>query len=768
MTPTSSNSSAAHLPARSQNPSTRAPSGGASLLQERLRERKVESARQSRRKSIDMDAERGVQSSPVRAREERRPSSSGIAAGKGMGVKQIEEVGSFDLSQANANTAQQVSSLHKQNFDLKLELYHRRQRQETLEARLEALEKQVEEQAELQEVNEQLLAELEKRDQAVEEAVGIIVGLEDKVERLMQEREHVKDFDKQYESGYFRPSHDDGPPSSPPELKDNQLVVAKNGLTRMPSFLSETTEGTEALRSLYLPHSQYSDATLPKLQEEGTMSGMDSPRLSVLSTSSFLSVYGEKQLSLDASEDAQDTPRRHRASSSIEKWVGDGPAKETPVRPSPALRKNQFLSINDVLESPLQRLEKLKHTLEKHNTSLASARPQPERAVNVQDKRKSRDALRRVFTDQASFEHQQTLPPTPDTISTSTLRRYQYSNDTLAGDHIKQGTFLNSTATVPVPRTTRNAHQSTICIRPRSAGETVTSRREGHGWDTETQDDITDTCSQSSNASASGYYRSKNDMSPSFFNFSTDNSWGRDMMFNNDSRLPSHRTTRYEELRGLSMVDHLRSDGTIVPSHSNVAARYVDTPQYGTIPIDTSPKPQPPDRRSSLLASTKLRITAGSSSAQASETSPSPSKDSRKSRLPSLRLFGRSEASPTASGFQQSAHHTVRSKNTAVKGQTYIGGGANGYEEEELARATPPPIKRSRGPQGSGYRPASAGNGAVGRDSTAFDTAGPGQGMRQGQARRGSVSESSVAEVEEAKGGRKWFSIGRANSLRRT
>ena len=60
-----------------------------------MRERKVESARQSRRRSIDMDAERGVQSSPVRAREERRPSSSGIAAGKGMGVKQIEEVGSF-------------------------------------------------------------------------------------------------------------------------------------------------------------------------------------------------------------------------------------------------------------------------------------------------------------------------------------------------------------------------------------------------------------------------------------------------------------------------------------------------------------------------------------------------------------------------------------------------------------------------------------------------------------------------------------------------
>jgi hypothetical protein len=94
MTPASSNSSAAHLPARPHDLIVRAPSGGASLLQERLRERKVESARESRRRSVDM-TERAVQSSPVRTssgRDERRPSSSGILAGKGMGVKQIEEV----------------------------------------------------------------------------------------------------------------------------------------------------------------------------------------------------------------------------------------------------------------------------------------------------------------------------------------------------------------------------------------------------------------------------------------------------------------------------------------------------------------------------------------------------------------------------------------------------------------------------------------------------------------------------------------------------
>jgi len=101
MTPSSSNSSAANLGSlrngnTNSNASARGSTGGASLLQERLRERKVESARQSRRRSVDMSAagDRGVQSSPVKAslREERRPSSGGMGSGKGLGVKQIEEV----------------------------------------------------------------------------------------------------------------------------------------------------------------------------------------------------------------------------------------------------------------------------------------------------------------------------------------------------------------------------------------------------------------------------------------------------------------------------------------------------------------------------------------------------------------------------------------------------------------------------------------------------------------------------------------------------
>lgn len=95
MTPSSSNSSAAHLPR------TVGTSSGTSLLQERLRERKAEvAARAARRRSTDLSSnmERAVQSSPVKAArdmDQRRPSSGGVVGGKGMGVKQIEEVSVF-------------------------------------------------------------------------------------------------------------------------------------------------------------------------------------------------------------------------------------------------------------------------------------------------------------------------------------------------------------------------------------------------------------------------------------------------------------------------------------------------------------------------------------------------------------------------------------------------------------------------------------------------------------------------------------------------
>ncbi|KAG4430663.1 hypothetical protein IFR05_013860 [Cadophora sp. M221] len=729
MTPSSSNSSTAHLPQRVQDLTARGVSG--SLLQDRLRERKVESARQ-RRRSIDL-SERGVQSSPVKGtREDRRPSSSGIVPGKNMGVKQIEDA---------------VSTLHKQNFDLKLELFHRRQRQETLEAKLEAAEKKLEEQAELAEINDDLLAELEKRDQAVEEAVGIIVQLEEKVDRLMQEREDVKTFDSNYEPGYF-PQEDFS--SSPPRF-DKEPLPKK--ISRMPSFLSETTEGNEALRSLYLPYNGHSDSTLPKLSEEAN-DGMDSPRLSILSESSFVSVYGQKlpPLALDEPEE----PRRHRKSSSVEKWVEDRPVPVvTPPRVIQSLRKSQFLSINDVLESPLQRLEKLKHTLEKTEKGLNSAKD-----ATLKDRRRSRE-IRQVSTDKKSFERQHTLPPTPDTISTNTLRNFRSSTETLSQNHM-DSTFLNSTSAFP--DTAHRAFQSQISIRPRSAGETVTSRREGHGWDTPSQEDNTDAGSVSSTLStySAQYTRRKRIVAPDLFSFSGGD-WGRGY----EPSLPAHTASRYDTLRRSSTVDHPRSDDTVMNY------RHDDSPQYGTIPIDTTPKPELPDRRSSLSAVTKLRKSNPTSSQPPSE---SPVSKEKKSRIPNLRMFGRGESappssSPTKTSFSQGLPRPKATNPNRSSG--YFADNVNpngGYEEEEQARATPPPIMRSRPVQS--YRPVSGVVASSRRGGSFVD--GQEEQKVQGYARRDSVNASSQSDVaardEESNKGKKWFGlgVGRANSLRRT
>lgn len=619
---------------------------------------------------------------------------------------------------------QQVSTLHKQNFDLKLELFHRRQRQETLEHKLQKAEKQIAEQAELQEVNEELLSELEKRDQAVEEAVNIIVTLEEKVERLMKEREGVRSFEADYESTYFRPSHDDGLPSSPPRFDDTRLRPQKS-VPRMPSFLSEPSQGVEALRSLYLP---YSESTLPKLSEDsrdGSPEQMNSPRLSVLSESSFLSVYGEK-FQLDTPEEEAELPRRHvRSSTSVENWIDERPAPDvTPAKPStrnPALQKRGYLSINDVLESPLQRLEKLKNTLEKANGSLVSTQ-----APSSKEKRKTRDMPRLLSTNTHSFDRQHTLPPTPDTISTDTLRHFKNSNDAMIQHRKASGTFLNSTSTFPTAR----QYQSDMSLRPRSAGETITSRREGHGWDTETQEEFTETGSISStnstyNGTSSYQYPTRARTPPDLFSFrGGGDSWGRDVRFN-DSCLPAHNPAhRYEQIRRSSMVDHPQSDDTVTYQNRFTGEQHPESQH----PLNSPSKPYPPDRRSSLAATTKARQTAPSNNsptvAAASSPLPSPEKDNgnRRSRF-SARFFVRPEKSPM------------------VRSQSYVG--------EEEARATPPPIRRNR-TQIQIPRPSSAGGPGVSTYTGATD-----------EVVDGDLGKSSGG------GGKKWFGMGRTNSLRR-
>lgn len=612
----------------------------------------------------------------------------------------------------------------------------------------------------------------------------------------MQEREVVRNFDHKYESDYFSPQHNE-PASSPPTFHENR----SKAMVRMPSFLSEQSEGAEALRSLYLPNSQSyreSDTTLPKLLEEAP-DALNSPRLSALSVSSFMSIYGNKQLALeDDHDEEQEAQRRHRKSESVEKWIDDRPASTAPIAIRNDIRKNQYLSINDVMESPLQRLEKLKLTLEKHNNSTVSTRLRRDRTTSTKDLKKPRDALRRVFTDKTSFDHQQGLPPTPDTISTSTLRHFQAnSNDTLAQSaHSKPFIHSTSTSTFPTPR-------------PASAGETITSRRDGHGWDTET---ATDDISSIASFSYLPPPPPARVQTPNLFNFhdfdrdSHDADYGANMMFTHSD------TPRYAALRRSSVADmphaHPSSDATVTPR------RYIDSSSsssgyaYGTSPLDTSPRPDPPDRRSSLSAATKLRraraeASSGqthSSSTQSTSNSnnATPKPEPKKPRL-ATRFFSRADSAPAPQ------------QRRAEEGKAYHEREVEGYEyEDDIARATPPPIKRSRDSQPHSqaqaqvqpqsqlprYRPTSAGApvstsntanknmNTLRRGSTfAFggaDGAGDYEGeketergaAKEKEKRRGSMGvdiEEQAAVGQKSGGARKWlgFGIGRSASLSR-
>ena len=159
-----------------------------------------------------------------------------------------------------------------------------------------------------------------------------------------------------------------------------------------------------------------------------------------------------------------------------------------------------------------------------------------------------------------------------------------------------------------------------------------------------------------------------------------------------------------------------------------------------------------------------------------------------------MQMFRRSETNPApmshANGFQP-APHPLRSASTSKsngKAQaqprffTEVGGGnqSQAFEDEE-ARATPPPIKRSRGVPssgmsnglGNGYRPSSAGVGASKPFSAAsFDqpSIGGGGHVRRGSATTNERETSGLGEERNAAagGGKKWFGLSRNGSLRRS
>ncbi|KAF7586591.1 hypothetical protein BBP40_008636 [Aspergillus hancockii] len=238
------------------------------------------------------------------------------------GLKQSREMGMREMDQY-------ISKINKQNFDLKLEIFHRAQQMAVLEKKLERMLEMEEElqrtqdlEDELQELreaeednqrlresNEQLRQEIDKRDQAVTEAVELICQLEARVEEL----EATGDYSR---PSTARPPTRSGPssdiaiPKSPTPVDIPERTSSKRGtmfadqhrrsssgtrhLKRAPSFLHDENQNTATLRSVYAPADDQSRSELSILTNSESLHSMnenlepDSPRLSALSECSEL------------------------------------------------------------------------------------------------------------------------------------------------------------------------------------------------------------------------------------------------------------------------------------------------------------------------------------------------------------------------------------------------------------------------------------------------------------------------------------------------
>ncbi|KAI4868206.1 hypothetical protein F4820DRAFT_445344 [Hypoxylon rubiginosum] len=668
-----------------------------SLLQEQLqKERRIESERQAGRQGSDLSVSTGdirdsdVKGSPIRrsatamGRREKLDGSDEPVKDTGMGVRQMEET---------------LSTLHKQNWDLKVQLFHRRKQQIILEAKLQTVETRNKEMLDLHEsmlsslqakdeTHKSLGAEIDEKTKALGEAVSLIIKLEARVDELLREREMVRQVEAD-EPYRYSPTHEvDLEPAIAGTTKMENLHIPRltenaKKLGRMPSFLSDRGEETENLRNVVLRGQKSAMRMRMRKVSESSADPSEINRiaspLSVLSESSFVSIYGPKEsrenTDLQLSDDVGGMDGSYIArsatpakKSSKESWNSEkytASSQMPAVNPSGGAKlSTRMQSINNILDmnSPLQKLERLEGQMAAAddsysqdippNRSRGTATPTP-RSTNPQQqgrsKHEKREALQRVMTNYPThrdFANSHAFPPTPDTVSSSTLRKHQNftsSQDSLMRQVVTgqgEGAFavpdrprtatreptyhtsypeqqayatnLSGRTQVPMPNMNTHPYSSisqlaqSLPRRPHSAAETTSSRARADsvgsdsdsdgGADAHSEADSFDYWMRESmkpnrhETVSSEQRRNNRAPSPDLFSFPSDaQGWETDVMFG--------------ALRGNGYL------GSPVPGLKrdplDEMASSLQTPQAETFdPALQGTAPPTPDRRSSLHART--------------------------------------------------------------------------------------------------------------------------------------------------------------------
>ena len=404
---------------------------------------------------------------------------------------------------------QHISKINKQNFDLKLELFHRRQRNEELEAKLENTETLENDNQELQSINEDLLLELEKRDIAIQEAVDLICELEAKIEEMGEAESYFRQRDRtpELQQGNSVPasplstkskSKDPGTPPQTNGLNVDMEDQARLGLShphidtlsptpsessrRVPSFLRDTKKSTNMLRSLYLndgSQTQGNPSSISLARPGSMFSGEDedddytdrqmlnSPRLSILSESGFSSIYGSpKERSLSPAQnlnahvpqqspkDSQ-SPRNDQHEERLQNWLEERNRPSTPPRQNSRVGlKDQFSSIDQVLKkvpcSP---------NGQQPESSRRRGEPKPRQERTPEKPARNQTREREGRPSSPAFGGPMfgggLLPPTPDTMSTATVAANSSTPSIVTEKSLLDGTPYPAkgfSALMPTPR----------------------------------------------------------------------------------------------------------------------------------------------------------------------------------------------------------------------------------------------------------------------------------------------------------------------------
>lgn len=307
--------------------------------------------------------------------------------------------------------------------------------------------------------------------------------------------------------------------------------------------MSVHTENTENLRNVYLDtHTSFPGSS--KTDSRAGNNGFVSPSMSVLSESSFLSIYGQKTFHESSSPPDIARKPRSRLGHDGQRSVSLPMTQFTPngSRWSEHLRSSGDTGDATKARETTSTLQALKQADDSLSAGNHFVSPTPsgkdiDRSTTVRpieqqpllDLRNSKDRssfTRKTVSDEA-ISSQQTLPPTPDTMTSSMLRQGQNLDNTYRRDHSSDehnkpissrramdqtddsetGHWRFRAADVPQPPsitaftggrdrpgTAYYENRISPLKRPRSVDETTISRHKTD-WDSCSEDDM---CSEAS------------------------------------------------------------------------------------------------------------------------------------------------------------------------------------------------------------------------------------------------------------------------------